>query len=393
MEKKKIIIVGAGATGVFCALKLCKQGHEVSLYDKNPNLGVKVILASKTGLNISVDSSPTLMAEKYGKNCEIFKALIENFTPNDLKILLQKNNIEYFIGNGKKIFLKDTKELTKIKDKLFAYENFKFFPNTKLEKITHDNKLLFQNKTESFEIENFDKVILALGGSSYPKTGSDGSWVKIFQEKNIKINDFYAVNCGFNINWSEKLQTSASDLFVKNIKVKTGNLSSRKEILITKQGLQGPGIYDLSLTLQEKLRQNQKAIIEIDLLPQLELSQIREILSRRKDKESLSNFLRKSLKIDKAKFLLLMEHRLGGLKTDLAESLKTLQFECISPFAIEQAISVSGGISFAEFNENFMLHKINNFYVGGEMLDWAAPTGGYLLHGCMAVAEKIINSK
>ncbi|MBN2653339.1 MAG: TIGR03862 family flavoprotein [Spirochaetales bacterium] len=387
--EKTVAIFGAGATGIFSALLLCECGYSVNLYDKNPKIGVKVLLASNSGLNISNNRAPKVMASYYADKATIFEQLLELFSSQDLKQLLEENNIEYFIGNDEKIFIKDPNQLKTIAERLNSYPKFKFFPRHKLTAISNERRFTVESDGITADISDFDYAIIALGGASYPRTGSDGSWVSFFQEKNINIVDFKPVNCGFYTNWSEKLIQRCENNFLKNIELKINGKISKKEIVITKRGLQGPGIYELSIELRREIEKNQKAILEIDLLPNRELDEIARLLEKKSSKESLSNFLRKRLKIDKAKFLLLMEGIKNSEDVSLAKQIKALQIECLAPFPIEEAISVSGGVDFNEVDENFQLKKIPNCFVGGEMLDWEAVTGGFLLHGCLAIAKRI----
>ncbi len=256
------------------------------------------------------------------------------------------------------------------------------------------NKLIFEGGPA---IES-DITIFALGGSSWKVTGSDGSWTKYFSEKEIEIIPFEASNCAYEIEWNKEFIASAEGKSLKNIAISCAGKSKKGELVITKFGLEGGAIYALSPKIRYELNENKKSVVYMDLKPHLTKEQIRDKLSARGNR-SIKKLLIDRLSMDEVQIALLMGTLTKDEFTDpdlLTKKIKALPLTIVSSAPLDDAISTVGGIALNEIDENFQLKKLPLTYAIGEMLDWDAPTGGYLLQGCFSMGHYLaahLNSK
>ncbi len=275
--------------------------------------------------------------------------------------------------------------------KLKSFENFSLMTKHKLIALDKNRKAVFEGPKGKVSIVP-DKIILALGGASWPKTGSDGAWTAVLSELGAKISPLRPMNCGFHIEWSEHFKTKVDRFPLKNVRLISGDHSSNAEAMITDYGIEGGGIYALSGKLRDQIENSERANLTIDLKPNLDLSAIKEKLLKRPSKTSWTNFLRKSLGLNKEHALLLREALTKEQFENsecLAETIKALSLELIKARPIEEAISTSGGVSFDSLDDRLQLKSAPGIYVIGEMLDFEAPTGGYLLQACFSTAYRV----
>jgi len=378
----KIVVVGAGASGLFVSLELLKLGFEVQLFEKESAIAKKLLIAGKSGLNITNNSDRSSFSKFYYKDHIFFQKLLDEFSNDDLREYLNQLGIETFVGTSQRVFPKTFKaaQLVKlIKIKLTSYKSFKLISNSTLQKIEKDRILINQ------EWVTFDRVIYCLGGASWKHLGSDGMWPDLFNDFNLQINPFRALNCGFEVDWSDLLIKNKA---LKNIKLSYLDQSFSGDIMITDYGIESGPVYMLSHYFQNDLKNNEYIICKINFVPDLNREQIKEKLTKRKPKETLSKFLTRVFKFDAMKLSLFNE-----LKEDeLENSLTNGKINILRARPIDEAISVSGGICMNEITSSFELKKIENHYVLGEMLDWSAPTGGFLLQACFSMAYQCAHS-
>ncbi|MEQ9564714.1 MAG: TIGR03862 family flavoprotein [Pseudomonadales bacterium] len=232
-----------------------------------------------------------------------------------------------------------------------------------------------------------DITVLALGGGSWKRLGSDGKWMEILNTAGITCNPFKPANCGFDVNWTDHLIEKCAGQPVKPVTLTCGNQSVRGEFVISKNGIEGSGVYAISATLRDQWLETGDATVMLDLTPDRDLTDVTTRLAKPRGKNSLGNHLRKTLGLDATKTALIFEVTPRDILNDpakLAMAIKDLPLKITKPRPIDEAISTAGGVAWEELDENFQLIKRPGTYCLGEMVDWEAPTGGYLLSGCFA---------
>ncbi|MAZ49397.1 MAG: aminoacetone oxidase family FAD-binding enzyme [Halobacteriovoraceae bacterium] len=385
---KKVIIVGGGPAGLFCAYLLLKKNYQVDLYDHSSGLAKKFLIAGNGGLNLTHSEDLKPFSQKYIGNENLFYELINEFSPSDLRGFCDDLGVETFIGTSGRVFPKKLKAgeiLLKWTKILKENSNFNLYLKHSLIDMDSNKTLSFSSAAGEVKTQA-DTVILATGGASWKKTGSDGKWCEIIQSLGIEIEDFRAMNCGFEVSWSEHLKKRVERSHLKNIELSILGHKSRGEAMITPYGIEGGVVYALSKFIQDKIQDEGSASVNIDLKPDLSDQEIEAKLQKRKLKDSLSNHLRKSLKLDKASIALLYENSLNIT----AKNIKCLPIKLERPRPIDEAISTSGGVKFSELTKNFESKAVPGLYFAGEMLDFDAPTGGYLLQGCFSTASRVV---
>ena len=400
--KSNVIIIGGGPTGLMAAYLLSQNEFDVTLYDRKPTFGRKFLLAGRGGLNITHSECREKFLERYGVTAKIFEPILNNFSQENLISFCEMLGEKTFIGSSGRVFPKSFKASPLLRSWLSKLKN----QNVKM-KTNHDwvgwedNKLIFRTGIKRI-IVDADITLLALGGLSWPKLGSDGSWIKILENNNIKVSKIQPTNCGFFVKWSNIFKNRFAGYPLKAVEISFKNKKIKGEFIITQEGIEGGIIYSFSSILRDSINEMGPIEITIDLKPDFSIEKIQKLLSKPRLKLTITNYLRKTLKLSEVAIGLLMElknkeennnHQINNL----AYMIKNYKITLDKPFSIDRCISTSGGISFNSINEDFMLINKPNTYVAGEMLDWEAPTGGYLLQACISngafVANNIINKK
>ena len=397
---KEISIIGGGPSGLMAADFLSANGHKVIIYERKPTFGRKFLMAGRGGLNISHSENLDDFIKKYGSQSSIFKKIINDFSPQNLRDWCQGLGEKTFIGSSGRIFPESFKSSPLLRAWLARLKK-----QNVIFKINHDwqgwknNNLVFNTKNGLF-FSKSDFTILSLGGASWPKLGSDGSWVKILKDQGVKVSLLQPSNCGFMAEWSEIFSKRFEGKSLKSVLLSFKDKKVRGEFIITKNGVEGGAIYALSSLLRDEINLNGEARLILDLKPDLTFKEIQMRLQKPILKMSMSNYLRKNLNLSEVAIGLLMERpereKLHNISSEvLAHAIKFYTINLKKTFSIERAISTAGGVAFEAIDENFMLINKPNVFISGEMLDWEAPTGGYLLQACIAngayVANCIIN--
>ena len=398
--KTKVTIIGGGPTGLMAAYILSRNNFNVTIYDRKPTLGRKFLLAGRGGLNITHSECKEEFLKKYGKAANIFEKILENFSQKNLMDFCEMLGEKTFIGSSGRVFPKSFKASPLLRSWLYKLKN----QDVKM-KNNHDwigwddNKLIFKTETTNIIVDP-NITLLALGGLSWPKLGSDGSWIKILKKDDIKISKIQPTNCGFFVKWSNVFKNRFAGYPLKSVELSFKDQKIKGEFIITKEGIEGGVIYSISSMLRENINEMGYAEVIIDLKPDFSIEKIRHLLLKPKLKLSTTNYLRKTLNLSEVAIGLLMEFKNKEGKnnqqiSNLAHIIKNYKIILDKPFSIDRCISTAGGISFKSINKDFTLINKPNTYVAGEMLDWEAPTGGYLLQGCISngacVANNIIN--
>lgn len=399
-----IIIIGGGPAGLMAAEHLASQGFSVDVYDAKPAVLRKFLVAGKGGLNLSRDENFEKFLSRYGNRAKELEPFLGAFGPSELRTWVQDLGFETFVGSSGKIFPSNMQavSLRLAWIQRLKLQGVRFHLNQRWLGWDQENNLVFQSKFENV-ITHPDAVILALGGASWPSTGSDGSWVTILQHEGIEISPLKPANCGFDVKWSEyfcdRFQGSPLKSVAIHFQPSSGKpVHQRGEFVITHYGVEGSLIYAFSAAIRDEIFEYGQAVIHLDLAPDWTIEQLETRLSRPRGSRSISSFIEKSIGIHGVKTNLLWEYLPKSIFNDpqkLAAAIKAFPVPLDAPRPIEEAISTAGGVRFEDLDDHLMLIKIPGVFCSGEMLDWEAPTGGYLLTACfstgLAAAQGVID--
>ncbi|HIJ90074.1 MAG: TIGR03862 family flavoprotein [Desulfobulbaceae bacterium] len=388
-EMPRVAVIGCGPAGLMAATVLSEAGLVVDIFETKGSAGRKFLVAGRGGLNLTHSEQAEPFAARYGNNAAIFKKLLTVFSPADLRAWLRELGVETFIGTSGRVFPKDATapDILKIWLETLGKRGVVFHYHHRWQGFSQTGDPLFLTETGVLREFPASAVLLALGGASWPQTGSDGSWTAFLAAKGIFLEPFRPANCGIEVAWSEHIRTHFSGKPLKNILLRCGDRQATGDVIITTHGLEGGPVYALSGMIRDLLEKNSPVPIFLDLKRDLLLERLQEKLEQPRSKESLANFLRKAIHLTGPAYSLLREIcPPEDLKNPaiLAGHIKNLPVPIIKTRPLAEAISSAGGITFPEVNADLMLHKLPGVFVAGEMLDWEAPTGGYLLQGAFS---------
>jgi len=385
-------VIGAGPAGLIAAETLAREGVSVTVYDRMPAPGRKFLLAGRGGLNLTHSEEFERFLSRYGAAAPRLRAAIEAFPPSALRTWCEGLGQETFVGTSGRVFPKAMKASPLLRAWLarLAAMNVAFMPRHRWAGWDADGRLLF-DAAEGRICAAADVTIFALGGASWPRLGSDGHWTRLFAEQGIVISPLKPSNCGFAADLSERFRARFEGQPLKGVEFSFEGTSVPGEAVITQTGLEGGAIYALSPHLRDAIERSGAALLSIDLRPGLSAAQLESALSKPRGKQSASNFLRKAIKLSPAAVGLLQEVAHAGEvplssmnAKALAALIKRVPVRLTATAPIERAISTAGGVAFGEIDGRFMLRRMPGSFVAGEMLDWEAPTGGYLLQACFS---------
>jgi hypothetical protein len=384
-------VIGGGPAGLMAAEVLARAGVAVTVYDRMTSLGRKFLLAGRGGLNLTHSEDLTLFLTRYGDCDPLLRSAIEAFPPQALRAWSDSLGQPTFVGSSGRVFPTSLKTSPLLRTWLLRLGNLGVTVKLRhrWEGWDEDGNLRFSEGEKELPVEP-DITVLALGGASWPRLGSDARWAEILRAQGIVVTPLRPANCGFIAPWSEALRRFEGAP-LKRIALAFAGRSVRGEATITRDGLEGGAVYALSSPIREAIERNGLATIAIDLLPDVGLPKLAERLSGPRGKQSLSNFLRKATHLSPAALSLVREAAVAqGLSlsalhaAELAGLIKSEPVRLTGVQPLATAISTAGGVSFAELDSRFMLRRLPGVFVAGEMLDWEAPTGGYLLAASFA---------
>jgi uncharacterized flavoprotein (TIGR03862 family) len=390
--KHQIAVIGGGPAGLIAAETLAAGGAGVTVYERMPSVGRKFLLAGRGGLNLTHSEPLDVLLSRYGRADPRLRAAIHAFPPDALRAWAEGLGQPTFIGSSGRVFPEAMKASPLLRAWLrrLAGMDVAFRMRHRWDGWDEAGRLLFTTP-EGRKSVAADACILALGGASWPHLGSDGGWTAALADAGVAISPLLPANCGFIANWSEIFTRRFEGEPLKNIRLSTADTSLRGEAMVTRAGLQGTGIYALSAQLREAILAGGEATLRIDLRPGVPYEAIERQLTAPRGRQSLSNVLRKATKLPPVAIGLLHEAALGkgaALSAmgpaQLAALIKSVPVRLTATAPIERAISTAGGVMFDALDEAFMLKRRPGVFVAGEMLDWEAPTGGYLLQACFA---------
>jgi uncharacterized flavoprotein (TIGR03862 family) len=388
---KTAAIVGGGPAGLIAAETLARAGVAVTIYDQMPSLGRKFLLAGRGGLNLTHSEDLVQFLTRYGDIDPLLRGAIEAFPPSALRAWSDGLGQATFVGSSGRVFPTVLKTSPLLRTWLLRLGNLGV--KTKLryrwEGFDDDGNLRFAVDGKDVSVVP-DVIVLALGGASWARLGSDGRWAAILAKQKIAMSPLLPANCGFTAAWSDVLRGFEGHP-LKRISLSFAGRSVRGEAMITRDGLEGGAVYALASPIRDAILKHGETTITIDLLPDVAPAKLGERLSAARGKQSLSNFLRKATHLSAAALSLAREGALAkgaNLATmsgqEIAALIKAVPVKLTGVQPIATAISTAGGIRFSELDEHFMLKRYPGIFVAGEMLDWEAPTGGYLLQATFA---------
>ncbi|MEB0090348.1 TIGR03862 family flavoprotein [Pseudomonas sp. CCI1.2] len=385
-----VAIVGGGPAGLMAAEVLSQAGINVDLYDAMPSVGRKFLLAGVGGMNITHSEPYPAFLSRYAERAPFIAPLLRSFGPDTLRDWIQQLGIETFVGSSGRVFPTDMKAAPLLRAWLKRLRDAGVVIHTRHRWLgwNADGTLRMAN-AEGEQTLKPDAVLLALGGASWARLGSDGAWLPLLEEQGITITALQPSNCGFEVaGWSELLRSKFAGAPLKNIAVGLQSQTPRMgECVVTETGVEGSLIYALSAKIREQINQQGFSTVEIDLLPGKNIGNIQSALAKPRGSRSMSKHLHSQLGIDGVKAALLRELAPTEVFADpllLSKSLKALPLTLIKSRPIDEAISTAGGVPFEALTAELMLRHLPGVFCAGEMLDWEAPTGGYLLTACFS---------
>lgn len=388
--KKSIAIIGGGPAGLMAAEILSQNNVTVDLYESMPSLGRKFLMAGKSGLNLTHAEPYHTFITRYGDKQKQIETHLDHFKPDDLLAWVKGLHIDTFIGSSGRVFPKEMKGSPLLRAWLKRLQmNGVTFHTRHNWKGWQETYLVFDSPTGEVKIKP-DATILALGGASWPKLGSRGEWVLWLSEAGIKIKPFYPANCGFIVNWSTHFSEKFHGSPMKSVVLSFKDFKQKGEFVLTRTGLEGSLIYSASAKLRDALASTGTAILTLDLAPDISHEKLRVALAKSRGSRSLTSHIKRITHLSDAKIGLLYEffskEALVNIEK-LADAIKALPIPLSATNSLETAISSAGGVHFEELNDNLMLSKIPGVFCAGEMIDWEAITGGYLLTACFATGR------
>ncbi|MBM7061453.1 TIGR03862 family flavoprotein [Pseudomonas sp. UL073] len=385
-----VAIIGGGPAGLMAAEVLAAAGLVVDLYDAMPSLGRKFLLAGVGGMNITHAEPKAQFLSRYGARQAELATLLADFDADALRGWIHGLGIDTFVGTSGRVFPTDMKAAPLLRAwlKRLREQGVRLHTRHRWLGWDADGGLRLAGPDGELVVQA-DATLLALGGGSWARLGSDGAWVDLLAARGVALAPLQPSNCGFEVaSWSALFAEKFAGAPVKPVALALDGEAPRQgEFVVTATGLEGSLVYALSAAIRERINQHDSATVRLDLLPQKSQAQVEAALRKPRGSKSISNHLRGQLGIDGVRAGLLRELTGADTYADparLAAALKALPLTLLRPRPLDEAISSAGGVPFAQLDERLMLKALPGVFCAGEMLDWEAPTGGYLLTACFA---------
>jgi len=400
-DSPSVAVIGGGPAGLMAAEVLAQQGLRVDVYDTMPSVGRKFLMAGKGGMNITHSEPLAPFLGRYGARREHIAPLLDALGPDALRGWLSGLGVETFVGSSGRVFPSDMKAapmlrawLHRLKEsgvRFHMRHQWIGWASVDGQRDSKQHALRFATPDGELHVLA-DAVVFALGGASWPRLGSDATWVPMLEARGVSITPLLPSNCGFDADWSEHFRERFAGQPVKPVAITVtdvdGKVQNRKgEFISTETGIEGSLVYALSAAIRDRLLADGEAVIHLDLAPAHTVEHVVEEVTRPRGSRSMSSHLHSRLGITGVKAGLLRECLSKDDFADttrLAHSIKALPLRLTRMRPIEEAISTAGGVTFEALDAHLMLRQIPGAFCAGEMLDWEAPTGGYLLTACFA---------
>jgi len=383
-----VAIIGGGPAGLMAAEVLAQGGMQVDVYDAMPSVGRKFLMAGKGGMNITHAEPFDVFLTRYSARKDQVEPLLHSFSPDALREWIHGLGIATFVGTSNRVFPTDMKAAPLLRAWLHRLRENGVRFHVRHRWCGWDEQSALRFTTPDGEhTAQADALVLALGGGSWPQLGSDGTWVPLLTQRGIEIAPLRPANCGFHVAWSPYFREHFAGEPLKSVAATFGEVRKQGECLITEHGIEGGLIYALSAGLRDEIERGGQAIMHLDLLPDWTAERVEKEVAHPRGSRSLSSHLQSRLGLKGAKANLLREALSAEQMHDpalLARTIKALPLRLIAVRPLNEAISSAGGIAFEALDANLMLNKLPGVFCAGEMLDWEAPTGGYLLSACFA---------
>jgi uncharacterized flavoprotein (TIGR03862 family) len=387
-----VAIIGAGPAGLMAAEVIARGGAQVTIYDALPSAGRKFLMAGRGGLNLTHSETLPAFLARYGVGRPHLAPAIEAFPPDALRAWSAALGQPTFVGSSGRVFPQAFKASPLLRAWLRRLDGLGVQLALRHRWIGWDDsgKLLFQTP-DGARVVDARAVVLALGGASWPRLGSDGGWVEMLAAKGVLVVPLRPANCGFTVAWSEIFKNRFEGQPLKGVALSFGSHTVRGEVMITRTGIEGGAVYALSSELREAIIATGEAVLQVALRPDADAAELVARLEARRGKQSLSTFLRKAAHLSPPAIGLLQEAAIASgaalaslSPASLAGLINAVPLKLNGTAPIVRAISTAGGIAFDELDAGFMIRRLPGVFAAGEMLDWEAPTGGYLLQASFA---------
>ena len=388
------VVIGGGPAGLMAAEALAQAGLAVEVFDAMPSVGRKFLLAGVGGMNITHSEPYPAFVSRYAERQGEIAALLHDFDADALRQWIHGLGIETFVGTSGRVFPTDMKAAPLLRAWLKRLRDNGVVIHTRHRWLGWNNEGALRIATPAGEqTVTADATLLALGGASWARLGSDGAWVSLLQARGVSIAPLQASNCGFDVSaWSPFLRDKFAGAPLKNVSLNLLGATPRLgEFVLTASGIEGSLVYALSADIRETINQHGSATLHLDLLPQTPLTKLQAALSKPRGSQSMAKHLHRQAGIDGVKAALLRELANAAAFNDpllLANAIKALPITLVRPRPLDEAISTAGGVPFEQLDEQLMLKALPGTFCAGEMLDWEAPTGGYLLTACFASGRR-----
>jgi hypothetical protein len=381
-----VAVIGAGPAGLMAAETLAGSGCAVTLFERMPSPGRKLLMAGRGGLNLTHEGTLEAFLDRYGAARPALEAAIRAFPPEALREWCAALGVETFVGSSGRVFPEGLKATPLLRAWLrrLSGQGVELCARTAWQGWDAQGALRFAGPEGTFDLRPA-ATVLALGGASWPRLGADGQWPALLD--GVAVAPWQPANCGFRIAWSEVLRTRFAGTPLKRIALGFRGRWVRGEAVITEAGIEGGAVYALAAPLREAINAGEEAVAILDLRPDLDRAVLATRLAGPRGGASLSTFLRKRAGLSPVAIGLVQEALHGGANGDLAGLIKALPLRLLAPAPLERAISSAGGLELGELDAGFMLRARPGVFAAGEMLDWEAPTGGYLLTACLATGR------
>ena len=386
----RVAIIGGGPAGLMAAEVLALAGVRVELFDAMPSVGRKFLLAGVGGMNITHSEAKPAFLSRYGQRRAEIAHLLGEFDAEALRAWIHGLGIETFVGTSGRVFPTDMKAAPLLRAWLKRLRELGVVIHTRHRWLgwTAEGALRIASPTGEQAL-TADATLLALGGGSWARLGSDGAWVPLLQARGIEIAPLQPSNCGFEVTgWSALLRDKFAGAPLKNVSLRLDDETPRQgEFVLTSSGVEGSLVYALSAPIRQRIVQQGSATIYLDLLPHSSQAKLQTALSKARGSHSMAKHLHRQVGIDGVKAALLRELATPEQINDaaqLASVLKALPLTLVRTRPLDEAISSAGGVPFEALDQHLMLKQLPGLFCAGEMLDWEAPTGGYLLTVCFA---------
>lgn len=388
-----VAVIGGGPAGLMAAEVLSQGGLRVAVYDAMPSLGRKFLMAGRGGLNLTHSEPLEPFLSRYGSRRPWIEPLLAAFGPEALVSWVHGLGIGTFVGTSGRVFPTEMKAAPLLRAWLHRLRAAGVVIHARHRWLGWNEEGSLRFTTPAGEVTlKADAAVLAMGGGSWAKLGSDGAWVPLLSARGVNVVPLRPANCGFDVGWSEHFRSRFAGQPLKSVVASFTDASGTEhrrqgECMVTETGLEGSLIYALSAHLRDSIEAAGSATLSLDLAPGKDLARVTDEVSRPRGARSLSSHLQSQVGIKGVKMGLLRECVAADVLADpvrLARTIKALPVRFISPRPLDEAISTAGGVAFEALDARLMLHALPGVFCAGEMLDWEAPTGGYLLTACFA---------